>query len=58
MRTKEDDRLRKRALYASNPEYREKHKEKMRLKYHLNKAKALAERVFPDTPDSVTDMSE
>ena len=41
-RTKEEDAARKRLAYANNDDYRQKHKEKMRLRYH-EKKQQLAE---------------
>ena len=62
-RTKAQDAERKRIAYNNNSEYREKHKEVMRLKYHEKKARMAALRSFADAvhgiePPSPTDANQ
>lgn len=47
-RTKAQDAERKRIAYNNNSEYREKHKEVMRLKYHEKKARMASLRTFTE----------
>ena len=47
-RTKAQDAERKRLAYKNNEEYREKHKDLMRQKYHHNKKKMASLRAFGD----------
>ena len=52
-RTKAQDAERKRIAYNNNSEYREKHKEVMRLKYHEKKARMAALRSFADAVEAI-----
>ena len=62
-RSKQQDAERKRAAYANNETYRERHKEKMRLYYHMrkNELAALRDQIRLDELDSTatdTTMSD
>ena len=50
-RTKEQDAARKKAAYHTNAEYRERHKQAMRLKYHAQKAASAAAALIQNVSD-------